>query len=145
MVLDYCDRSANKYLFQSKNPSRILDFIAHPVFHHSVVCTTIETNRFYPEIMRNSPEIEERVRAMEKIANLGIDTYVTAEPLMQFDLDKMVEYIKRCKPLQVNIGRNTNRKVQLPEPTANEAKVLVTELEKFTKVEIKKNAGIWFK
>ena len=98
MVLDYCDRSANKYLFQSKNPSRILDFIAHPVFHHSVVCTTIETNRFYPEIMRNSPEIEERVRAMEKIANLGIDTYVTAEPLMQFDLDKMVEYIKRCKP-----------------------------------------------
>jgi len=110
-----------------------------------VVCTTIETNRFYPEIMRNSPEIEERVRAMEKIANLGIDTYVTAEPLMQFDLDKMVEYIKRCKPLQVNIGRNTNRKVQLPEPTANEAKVLVTELEKFTKVEIKKNAGIWFK
>ena len=48
MVLDYCDRSANKYLFQSKNPSRILDFIAHPVFHHSVVCTTIETNRFYP-------------------------------------------------------------------------------------------------
>ncbi|KAA3926223.1 hypothetical protein F3F25_18205, partial [Bacteroides ovatus] len=81
----------------------------------------------------------------EKIVDLGIDTYVTAEPLMQFDLDKMVEYIKRCKPLQVNIGRNTNRKVQLPEPTANEAKVLVTELEKFTKVEIKKNAGIWFK
>ena len=82
MVLDYCDRSANKYLFQSKNPSRILDFITHPVFHHSVVCTTIETNRFYPEIMRNSPEIEERVRAMEKIVDLGIDTYVTAEPLM---------------------------------------------------------------
>ena len=145
MVLDYCDRSANKYLFQSKNPSRILDFITHPVFHHSVVCTTIETNRFYPEIMRNSPEIEERVRAMEKIVDLGIDTYVTAEPLMQFDLDKMIEYIKRCKPLQVNIGRNTNRKVQLPEPTANEVKVLITELEKFTKVEIKKNARIWFK
>lgn len=95
--------------------------------------------------MRNSPEIEERVRAMEKIVDLGIDTYVTAEPLMQFDLDKMIEYIKRCKPLQVNIGRNTNRKVQLPEPTANEAKVLVMELEKFTTVEIKKNAGIWFK
>jgi len=82
---------------------------------------------------------------MEKIVDLGIDTYVTAEPLMQFDLDKMIEYIKRCKPLQVNIGRNTNRKVQLPEPTANEAKVLVMELEKFTTVEIKKNAGIWFK
>ena len=95
--------------------------------------------------MCNSPEIEERVRAMEKIADLGIDTYVTAEPLMQFDLDKMVEYIRRCNPKQVNIGRNTNRKVELPEPTADKVKALVKELEKFTKVEIKKNAKIWFK
>ena len=65
--------------------------------------------------------------------------------LMQFDLDEMVEYIRRCNPKQVNIGRNTNRKVELPEPTADEVKALVNELEKFTKVEIKKNARIWFK
>ena len=145
IVLDYCDKSANKYLFQSKNPSRILDFITHPVFHRSVVCTTIETNRSYPDVMCNSPEIEERVRAMEKIADSDIDTYVTAEPLMQFDLDEMVEYIRRCNPKQVNIGRNNNRKVELPEPTADEVKALVEELEKFTKVEIKKNARVWFK
>ena len=82
---------------------------------------------------------------MEKIADSDIDTYVTAEPLMQFDLDEMVEYIRRCNPKQVNIGRNTNRKVELPEPTADEVKALVEELEKFTKVEIKKNARVWFK
>lgn len=57
----------------------------------------------------------------------------------------MVEYIRRCNPKQVNIGRNTNRKVELPEPTADEVKALVEELEKFTKVEIKKNARVWFK
>lgn len=54
--------------------------------------------------------------AMEKIADLGIDTYVTIEPIMDFDLDEMVNLIKRCKPEQVNIGKNTNKMVQLPEP-----------------------------
>ena len=49
IVLDCCNKAANKYLFQSKNPSRILEFITHPVFHRSVACTTIETNRSYPE------------------------------------------------------------------------------------------------
>ena len=95
IVLDCCNKAANKYLFQSKNPSRILEFITHPVFHRSVACTTIETNRSYPDVMCNSPVIEERVRAMEKIADLGIETYVTLEPLMQFDLDELVGYIKR--------------------------------------------------
>ncbi|HYQ55883.1 MAG TPA: hypothetical protein VEP89_00965 [Draconibacterium sp.] len=37
-----------KYLFQSKNPKRFADFELPP---KSVVCTTIETNRWYPEIM----------------------------------------------------------------------------------------------
>jgi hypothetical protein len=145
IVLDCCNKAANKYLFQSKNPSRILEFITHPVFHRSVACTTIETNRSYPDVMCNSPVIEERVRAMEKIADLGIETYVTLEPLMQFDLDELVGYIKRCKPKQVNLGRNTNRKIEIPEPTAGEVKALVAELGKFAKVEIKKNARIWFK
>lgn len=145
IVLNYCNKSANKYLFQSKNPSRILDFITHPVFHRSVVCTTIETNRSYPKIMRNSPAIEDRVKAMEKIADLGIATYVTLEPLMQFDLDELVEYIRRCKPKQVNIGKNTNWKIEIPEPTKDEVRLLAREVEKFTKVEIKKNARVWFR
>ena len=145
MVLDYCDRSANKYLFQSKNPSRILDFITHPVFHHSVVCTTIETNRFYPEIMRNSPEIEERVRAMEKIVDLGIDTYVTAEPLMQFDHEEMVSFIRRCSPKLVNIGKESKGRVKLPEPTQEEVQQLIAELKSFANVNVKDNALIWRK
>ena len=39
-VLDYCDEY-NRYLFQSKNPARILEYLDHPVFKRSVVCTTI--------------------------------------------------------------------------------------------------------
>ena len=143
-VLDYCD-GYNKYLFQSKNPARILKYLDHPVFERSVVCTTIETNRDYPNVMCNSPKIEERVESMANIADSGIKTYVTTEPLMQFDLEKMISFIRQCKPVQVNIGRNTSRSVSIPEPTAAEVQLLAEKLGEFTKVEIKKNAKTWFK
>ena len=77
--LDYCNLFNNNYLFQSKD-LHVFGVHGSSGNTESDFCTTIETNRFYPEIMRNSPEIEERVRAMEKIVDLGIDTYVTAEP-----------------------------------------------------------------
>jgi DNA repair photolyase len=143
-VLDHGNQYNNKYLFQSKNPARIINFLDHPVFKKSVICTTIESNRNYPEVMHEAPAIEERVKAMEAISNLGFKTYVTMEPLMAFDLDQTVELIKRCKPEQVNIGRNTYEKVSIPEPTANEAKALANRLETFTKVDRKENAWAWF-
>jgi len=96
-VLDYCNQFDNQYLFQSKNPRKILDFINHDVFKKSVVCTTIESNRDTIE-MQNAPLIKDRVSAMEKIANLGYKTFVTIEPIMEFDLIDMVDCIKRCKP-----------------------------------------------
>ena len=144
-TLDYCNKFENQYLFQSKNPSRILEFSDHPVFRRSVVCTTIESNRFYPDVMNNSPKIEERVKAMAEIATKGIPVYVTCEPLMQFDLSDLVGMLKECKPKQVNIGRNSRRDVSIPEPTADEVKALKAEIELFTKVEVKKNANIWMK
>ena len=88
-------------------------------------------------------KIEDRVMAMEKIADLGIDTYVTIEPIMDFDLDEMVNLIKRCKPEQVNIGKNTNKMVQLPEPPKNKVLSLIDELLKFTTVHIKDNIKEW--
>ena len=156
-TLDYCNNFNNQYLFQSKNPRRILDFIGHSVFSKSVVCTTIETNRHYPDIMGNSPKIEDRVEAMEKIADTDvtpykqslfdesdlsprkIDTYVTIEPIMKFDLSELVECIRRCKPKQVNIGANSMRGVKLLEPSKDEVIALKSELSVFTKVEQKTN------
>ena len=128
-VLDYCDGFDNSYLFQSKNPARFLEYLDHPVMRKSVLCTTIETNRFYPDIMRNAPLPRERAIAMREIASHGIPTYVTCEPLMQFDLAELVELVGICSPQQVNIGRNSRYDIILPEPTANEVKMLKAELE----------------
>lgn len=147
-VLNYCDQKndvekPNTFLLQSKNPKRFSEFINHPLMKRVVFCTTIETNRFYPDIMRNAPKIEERVEAMEKIARRGFSTMVTAEPLMQFDLEELVSFMNKCRPKLVNIGRNSCRGVVLPEPTKEEVQRLIAELKEFTKVNVKNNALIW--
>lgn len=150
-VLDYCaafnvgkpDKGHIVYIFQSKDPTRILPYIGHPVFKHAVVATTLETNRFLPDIMGNSPKMEDRVAAMARISDLGIYTMVTAEPLMDFDKDEFVDMIRQCNPRFVNIGRNSTRNIELPEPTPEKVKDLVTTLREFTRVKIKSNADIW--
>jgi len=142
-MLDHCEKHDNRYLFQSKNPARFLEFITHPVFQKAVVCTTIESNRFYPEVMKNSPSIESRVQAMSELAAKGIPTYVTCEPLLEFDLPDLVSMLKACHPQQVNVGRNSRREILLPEPTSNDVQVLISELSTFSKVEVKKNAKVW--
>ena len=111
----------------------------------SVLCTTIETNHFYPDIMRNTPVPQERAVAMREIANYGIPTYVTCEPLMKFDLTELVELVGMCSPQQVNIGRNSRYDIALPEPIANELRMLKAELEKSTKIEVKTDALCWMR
>jgi hypothetical protein len=86
-TLDHCDKFDNRYLFQSKNPDRILAFINHPVFKKTIVCTTIETNIYIPEIMGNCPMPLSRSIAMG-ILSKYVDTYVTVEPIMEFKLSR---------------------------------------------------------
>ena len=106
-MLEYCDCFDNRYLFQSKNPARFLEYLDHPVMRKSVLCTTIETNHFYPNTMWNAPVPRKRAAAMQEIANYGIPTYATCEPLMRFDPAELVKLVGMCSPQQVNIGRNS--------------------------------------
>lgn len=73
---------------------------------------------------------------------------VTAEPLMRFDREEMVSFIRRCNPKLVNIGRNSCRRIVLPEPTQEEVQQLIAKLKSlksFTKVNVKDNALEWCK
>lgn len=137
-VLWHCSESDNKYIFQTKNPERFSEHLDLPVMNTSVVCTTIESNREYPVYMKNSPSPKERAKEMSFIKRMEIDTYITIEPIMQFDLAELVDMIKTCSPIQVNVGADSGNN-NLPEPTGDEVRSLITELEKFTKVKQKDN------
>jgi hypothetical protein len=93
--------------------------------------------------MVNSPKIEDRANAMKEIAKKGFYTMITAEPLLAFDKTDFVEIIRQCTPRFINIGRNSERKISLPEPTSIQVKELVAELRELTKVIIKSNAKSW--
>lgn len=137
-TLKVCEKFDSKYLFQTKNPARFLDYLdACVITDKSVLCTTIESNRWYPDIMRNSPSIKDRVHAMKEISEI-VDTYITIEPILDFDLDELVHIIHLCEPKQVNIGADSGN-CNLPEPTKQQVLELISELEKFTIVNQKPN------
>lgn len=126
----------NSYLIQSKNPGRIKEFL--PIDAHKyMVCTTIESNRHYRDISK-APSPLQRALDMHEYAKVGIDTLVTIEPVMKFDLDELVRLVKHCGVVQVNIGADSGRN-NLPEPSKEEILELIKELEGYTKVVTKSN------
>jgi DNA repair photolyase len=128
----------NEYLFQTKNPERILNHDFELGGVNAVICTTIETNRFYQDVMNGCPPPLKRAGAMSELAKSGYKTYVTIEPVMDFDLEEMVLLIEGCFPEQVNIGADSGNN-NLPEPTKEKILELIIELEKFTTVKQKSN------
>jgi len=130
-TLIHCNKFDNDYLFQTKNPYNIRRILVPK----SRVCVTLESNRHYPEIMQNCPTPSQRVEQMKLIRH---PLYVTIEPIMDFDLIEFVEMLKKCDPVQVNIGADSGNH-KLPEPPLEKVLELIAELEKFTTIHNKAN------
>lgn len=134
-TLNHCSEFDNTYLFQSKNPEGFISF-GGLMPDKIALCTTIETNRVYPDIMRNSPDPVERALVF---GNIPIEKkYVTIEPIMDFDMGSMIKLIEFCRPKQVNIGADSNGH-NIPEPNARKIEQLILELNEITIVKVKKN------
>lgn len=139
-TLAHANAFSNTYLFQTKNPWRFWNFISAGDINipkRSVFCTTMETNRWYPNIMGNAPTPFNR-----SINALNISTvmpvYVTVEPIMDFDVETFATRILAASPRQVNIGSDSGNN-NLPEPSPPKVLELIEYLENITYVEKKKN------
>ncbi len=131
-----CEYPENRYLLQTKNPKRLLDFTEK--FPPDVLLgTTIETNRtIYYE--SKAPTFTERAEALGELSKMGLETMVTVEPLMDFDLDELVELIVTANPVWVNVGADSKGH-DLPEPAPEKVKALIETLKEKTDVELKRN------
>jgi hypothetical protein len=87
--------------------------------------------------MGNCPLVDNRADAMNIISEV-VKTFVTVEPIMDFDLPEFVELIKRANPIQVNIGADTGHN-NLPEPPKGKVLELIAALGEFTTVKQKSN------
>lgn len=133
MVLQYCKKSDNQYLFQTKNPRRF-QFFLFPV--RSVLCVTIESNYAFGEDHAPTP----RARAIE-FAKIKHKKMLTIEPIMDFDVDEFLDIIESINPFQVNIGADSGGN-NLPEPSKEKIVQLIDGIKQLNiDVFEKKNLG----
>ena len=131
----------NRYLFQSKNPGRFIDFIdQYP--SDSVLCTTLETNRDTSEISY-APIPRNRAVEMVGLRHIAVgdkrfELWVTIEPILDFDLEEFVNMIKRIQPDLVHVGADSKR-CGLDEPSGEKVEELLKRLRAFTVVVEKSN------
>jgi DNA repair photolyase len=140
-ILDMYNSFDNSYLFQTKNPRVLYEFYQIYGGHFpkkSVICSTIESDRYYKNIMNNSPSPNNRALYLAELSKY-FPIYLTTEPIMDFNLRIFSEMLISCNAKQINIGANSSNKVKVPEPTKEKVLALIYELEKFTKVHIKSN------
>lgn len=127
----------NSYLFQSKNPKRMKEYISFfpPKY---ILGTTIESNIDYK--ISSAPPPFERYQGIKILSELKLPIMVSIEPVLKFDLKILTNWIEDIDPAFVSIGADSkNINENIPEPTSNEVKELVLSLRKITEVRIKKN------
>lgn len=130
----------NTYLLQSKNPLRMLHYIEY-LPDDTIFCTTIESNRDYPEIYRNSPNIHTRFAAMTMFKRMEARIMFTIEPILDFDPVELSSKIIPLRPVMVAIGADSGGN-RLPEPSKEKILELIYYLEKNNiNVVKKKNLG----
>jgi DNA repair photolyase len=144
-VITFCkNKPKNKYLFQTKNPESLYHFInveyesIIDFFRKNIICITIESSHNFRPEYGNSPEIIDRFIFAQKLKELGCQIMITIEPIMDFELEFFVSYMKEVTPIQINIGADSGNN-NLPEPSKEKVLALISELEKFTKVVQKPN------
>lgn len=139
MILEYCLQfPKNRFLFQSKNPQRFREFYGK-FSSQSVLGTTLESNREYPEIYRDARPVFERHLSISEVCKEdGNEVMITIEPILDFDFKEFADMIYDIEPSWVNIGADSKGH-NLPEPPPEKIMDLIAELNTFTEVNIKKN------
>lgn len=117
-VIEYCRKWRDRtFLIQSKKPWYFLQFLEHimplRIPDNVIIGTTIETNRTTDTISKAS----EPVLRGYALNLLNHRTEVTIEPIMDFDLQNMLDWMQALAPEFIYIGYNSNPNIRLPEPS----------------------------
>lgn len=132
-IIRHCnDFPNNTYIFQTKNPHRLLDY-RFP--NKTILGMTAETNRDMDA--SNAPSPRERLKSFSQVI---LKKFITIEPILAFDLDEFADLIIGAHPDFVNIGADSKNH-GLQEPTFDEIIALVKRLQA-AGIEIKKKHNL---
>lgn len=134
-IIKRIEENPNKtFLIQSKNPKTF----QRAIFPDNVILgMTLETNRdkLYSNVSK-APKPSQRFKDFLKIYHPR--KMITIEPVMDFDLDVMLRWIKKIKPQLVWMGYDSKMGCDLPEPKLEKFNSLHSKLEQLRiKVKLK--------
>ena len=130
------------FLFLTKNPKRYSEFL-NLMSNNVILGATIETNRddlYIKYKISNAPLPSERYKAMRELQ--WNKKFISIEPILDFDLDIFVKWIKEIDPIMVYVGYD-NYNNQLPEPPQKKTEKLIKKLSEFTIVVRKTIRPAW--
>lgn len=147
-VLHHISKFPNTYfLFLTKNPARYHEFL-DVIPKNAILGTTLETNRddiilegANGRPISKAPPPSERYKAMK-----SLDwplKFVSIEPILDFDINVMVSWIKHISPFMMYVGYD-NYGHKLPEPPLRKTTELIAKLEEITLVLRKTIRPAWY-
>lgn len=119
-------------LLQTKNPSRFRDF---DIPRNCILGTTIETTDEYLET--KAPSAHKRFSVMACLPT-DLPFMISIEPVMDFDLQRLISWITVLRPKFVSIGADSGKN-NLSEPSPEKLEQLINKLRKVTEVRLKEN------
>lgn len=134
-IIDHCHEFPdNTYVFQTKNPNRYRHYCFPERY---ILGVTIETNRRVSNI-GNAPNPASRVSAM--LEQLMKTKFITIEPILDFDVDVLVDWMLKIKPDFVNIGADS-KSHGLQKPTMEKVQALIDKLNEYG-IEIREKSNL---
>lgn len=124
-----------RFLFQSKNPSIFTDGIFSNLPDNIYLGTTLETN-LYREDISKAPSPAVRYIGLQRVSCTR--RFISIEPVMDFDPEALVMWLKNLKPEIVEVGAD-NYKNNLPEPSWDKVDELLRALREFVPTVIEKD------
>lgn len=120
-ILERIEQEPGKtFLLQTKNPA-VLDGFVFP--KNIVLGITLETNRDSGySVFSKAPMPSQRYKDFLKLRHPL--KMLTLEPIMEFDMDVMINWIMNINPCMIWLGFNSKHKGMLPEPSIDKVKRL---------------------
>lgn len=141
-VLDFVRFNPQTVFFlETKNPSGMRCFMDE-VPENTIVSVTIETNRYPEDGVSKAPPPEDRFKEFRRIDHPR--KHVSIEPIIDFDMEVLLEWMRDIQPEMVSIGYDNYgilRRCGIPEPSREKYFRFKAELSKFTRVEDKTFGG----
>ena len=130
-VLLHCNQyPENLYVFQTKNPARMVDFVSLMPPKRILGCTIETTSEHTVSSISKAPSPLSRRDAMMELRQKGERMFITIEPILDGSMRTLARWCHMVSPEFVNIGADS-KGGGLKEPSASQVRLLISSLQHF--------------